>query len=110
MPRYEFREGTSRKFWEIALEGASFTLRWGRIGTQGQSQVKTFAGDAKAQAEHDKLVREKLAKGYREVGGAAVAAPAPKPQAAPAPAPAPPIPSTPAAPVAPKPQDRKSVV
>lgn len=63
--RYEFVEGSSSKFWEIELSGTAFTVKWGRIGTDGQTQVKKFASADKAQAEHDKLVAEKVKKGYR---------------------------------------------
>ncbi|MBN8740979.1 MAG: hypothetical protein BGP24_20540 [Lysobacterales bacterium 69-70] len=68
MRRFEFSEGASNKFWEIARNGADLELRWGRIGTQGQSQTKTFADAAKAGAALDKLVAEKTAKGYVETG------------------------------------------
>ena len=82
--RFEMVEGTSSKFWEIALEGASFTVRFGRIGTDGQTQAKPFASPAAAQAENDKLVAEKLKKGYREVStGPKVETPAAKPPPAP---------------------------
>jgi predicted DNA-binding WGR domain protein len=40
--RFELSEGTSNKFWQIALDGAAFTVTWGRIGTNGQTQTKTF--------------------------------------------------------------------
>jgi len=69
MRRFELVEGKSSKFWEIELSGDSFEVRWGRIGTSGQSQTKSFPTAAKAQAEHDKLVAEKVKKGYSEVGG-----------------------------------------
>ena len=73
MRTFEFRDGKSNKFWSIELQGKSFTVTFGRIGTKGQTQTKTFADQAKARKEHDKLVREKLAKGYVEK----TAAPAP---------------------------------
>ncbi|MBX7192392.1 MAG: DUF4132 domain-containing protein [Sandaracinaceae bacterium] len=73
MRRFELIEGTSSKFWEIELDGTSFDVRWGRIGTGGQSQTKSFPTEAKAKAEHDKLVKEKTSKGYTEVGGAPAA-------------------------------------
>ena len=79
MRRFELVEGKSSKFWEIELDGESFEVRWGRIGTNGQSQTKSFPTSSKAQAEHDKLVAEKVKKGYAEVAsggnGAAKAAP-----------------------------------
>ena len=69
MPRYELSDGSSNKFWEITLEGASFTTTYGRIGTDGQSSLKDFATDALAKKEYDKLVAEKVKKGYVLVGG-----------------------------------------
>ena len=63
---FEFIGGSSRKFWEISVAGKSFTVRFGRIGTAGQSQTKTFADEAKAQREAEHLIAEKLRKGYVE--------------------------------------------
>jgi predicted DNA-binding WGR domain protein len=64
--RFEFIGGASQKYWEISVTGNSFTVRFGRIGTAGQSQTKTFAEDEKAKREADKLIGEKLKKGYVE--------------------------------------------
>lgn len=68
MRRFEFSEGTSNKFWEVEQIGADVNLRWGRIGTQGQSQTKSFADEAKAAAAALKLIAEKTGKGYVEQG------------------------------------------
>jgi len=65
--RFEFIEGASRKFWEIKQENESLAIHFGRIGTAGQSQVKAFADAARAAREMDKLIREKLRKGYTVV-------------------------------------------
>lgn len=62
----EFISGSSRKFWEISVSGNSFTVRFGRIGTSGQTQTKTFADEPTAKQEADRLVTEKLKKGYLE--------------------------------------------
>jgi predicted DNA-binding WGR domain protein len=70
MPRYEFVEGSSSKFWEIQLEGTSFITTYGRIGTDGQSSMKEWDTEARARKEYDKLVAEKVKKGYLLVGGA----------------------------------------
>ena len=64
--RFEFVGGSSSKFWEITIAGNSFTVRFGRIGTVGQLQTKSFADDAKAQREGENLIAEKLKKGYIE--------------------------------------------
>ncbi len=79
MPRYELSDGASNKFWEIELSGTSFTTRYGRIGATGQATAKSFPSAAEALREHDKLVAEKLKKGYRAVAaaGAMAATPAP---------------------------------
>jgi cell wall assembly regulator SMI1/predicted DNA-binding WGR domain protein len=67
---FRFREGKSDKFWDIELHGESFTIKWGRTGTEGQSQVKEFASEAEAKKAHDKLVAEKIKKGYVETDAA----------------------------------------
>jgi predicted DNA-binding WGR domain protein len=69
MPRYEFSEGTSNKFWEINLSGKSFTTTYGKIGTGGQTTIKQFKSDADAKKEYDKLVAEKVKKGYQPSNG-----------------------------------------
>lgn len=63
---FEFSDGNSNKFWEVELNGVSVTTRWGRIGSSGQSTTKEFADIEKAQSEYDKLVGEKVRKGYIE--------------------------------------------
>jgi predicted DNA-binding WGR domain protein len=66
---FEFVVGASRKFWEISITGNSFTVRFGRIGTAGQSQTKAFAKEEKAQREAESLIAEKVKKGYLEKHG-----------------------------------------
>lgn len=65
--RFEFDDGSSQKFWSVAQDGASFTVTYGRIGTNGQSKRKDVASEAVAAAEVAKLVAEKVGKGYAEV-------------------------------------------
>jgi len=82
---YDNDSGRSSKFWEIEGNGTSLvTVRWGKIGTAGQSQGKTFA-DAHAKAY------EKEGKGYRLVRP--IVAPTPKPTPAPVAAPKPAAPT-----------------
>jgi len=68
MRRFELVDGKSSKFWEVGTEGKDLTVRFGKIGTNGQAQTKSFATPEKALAERDKLVKEKTGKGYSEVG------------------------------------------
>jgi predicted DNA-binding WGR domain protein len=68
--RYELSEGKSNKFWEIELTGSSHAVTYGRIGTNGQSQTKEFASEDEAKKSHDKLIAEKVKKGYQLVSSA----------------------------------------
>jgi predicted DNA-binding WGR domain protein len=62
--RLEYVYGSSAKFYEVSVLGNEVTICFGRIGTAGQRQSKSF-GDALLAAKHaDKLVKQKLAKGY----------------------------------------------
>jgi uncharacterized protein (TIGR02996 family) len=74
VPRYELKDGKSNKFWEIQLDGNTFTTSYGRIGTKGQTSRKEFKNPEKAQKEHDKLVASKVKKGYQPAGSEAAAA------------------------------------
>ena len=65
--RFEMEEGGSRKFWEVARDGREVTVRYGRIGSAGQSKVKSLADEDEARGHVSGLVEEKVGKGYREV-------------------------------------------
>lgn len=66
----EFIGGNSAKFWETTVKGNCCTVRYGRIGTAGQSQTKTLPNHAAAVSHAEKLVKQKLAKGYAETTAA----------------------------------------
>lgn len=65
--RFEFSDDGSNKFWEIRVEGDSHTVRYGKIGTDGQTKTKEFESAAAAKKDADKLIAEKIKKGYEEV-------------------------------------------
>ena len=69
MPRYEFKEGSSNKFWEITLDGSSFSTKYGKIGADGQETVKEWDDDDQAKKEYDKIIAKKVKEGYKAVGG-----------------------------------------
>jgi predicted DNA-binding WGR domain protein len=78
-----YTDGTSDKFWMIQLEGSNHTVQFGRYGTTGQVQTKEFPTEAAALKSYEKLVAEKLKKGYIETGSEvsdAVKQKEPKPQ------------------------------
>lgn len=64
--RFEFVGGNSDKFWEIESHGTEVTVRFGRNGTDGQSNTKTFSDEAAAQKHAEKQIAEKVGKGYVE--------------------------------------------
>src|SRR5262245_65190150 len=70
---FHFSEGTSSKFWIITVDGAKYTVQFGRIGTAGQTQAKEFPDAEAARNAADRLIAEKTKKGYTEAGGDAVA-------------------------------------
>lgn len=65
--RFEFVGEGSDKFWEISVSDKDVTVRFGRTGTSGQSNVKSFADGAAATKQAEKLIAEKTGKGYVEV-------------------------------------------
>lgn len=70
-----FSDGSSHKFWNILLEGNSHTVTFGRVGTGGQSKVKEFDDDEEAKKSFDKLVTQKLKKGYSDASGTSTTIP-----------------------------------
>jgi len=60
--RYEFKQGTSNKFWEIQPhDSGGYIAQWGRNGHSPQDHKIYNANEA------EKKIREKLGKGYRIV-------------------------------------------
>jgi predicted DNA-binding WGR domain protein/outer membrane protein assembly factor BamB len=56
--------GKSHKFYEVIVRGSALSIRFGRIGDQGQSKTTEFASPDKARAEAAKKIAEKTKKGY----------------------------------------------
>ena len=76
-----YKNEKSDKFWQIEVSGKSFTVTYGKTGTAGASQTKTFDSEEKCLKEAEKLLNEKLRKGYKESEGTtkvAIAPPTPK--------------------------------
>lgn len=71
--RYEYRGGGSNKYWEIFQpmtinDDWVVDVRFGRIGTSGQSHRKVFGSKWSADRYYDSKVEEKLRKGYHVTG------------------------------------------
>ena len=54
----------SHKFYEVTVKGLSVTVRFGRIGTNGQIRADSYPSAAEAQQAAEKKIGEKLHKGY----------------------------------------------
>jgi predicted DNA-binding WGR domain protein len=65
--RFEFVDGKSFKFREITVSDCRVTVSFGRIGTAGQSQAKTFHDADEAARHASKVTAAKVKKGYAEV-------------------------------------------
>lgn len=63
---FHYSDNKFDKFWIISLENNQHTVRFGRVGTQGQQQTKEFPTAEKARQSYEKLIRDKMAKGYME--------------------------------------------
>lgn len=76
--RFVYASGSSDKFWSVGRDGTTVTVHFGRVGTDGQTQVRELTSENEAEAHVTKLVAQKLKKGYAEdtvavVGAAPVA-------------------------------------
>ncbi len=65
--KFELVEGNSSKFWHVEQKAKTQTVHYGRIGTNGQTKTKSFETAALAKASVEKLIQQKLKKGYVEV-------------------------------------------
>jgi predicted DNA-binding WGR domain protein len=64
----EYTDKKSNKFWEIDVTGKSHTVRYGKIGTEGQSKTKEFPSEEEATKDADRQIAAKQKKGYIEKG------------------------------------------
>lgn len=60
------RQTESAKFWEISQDRNSLKIRYGKIGANGQTSVKSYDSEEEAGKAANKLIAEKLKKGYIE--------------------------------------------
>lgn len=68
MKRYfTYKDEKSDKFWSIEIQGIMVTVVFGKNGTAGNTNVKEYFKEEDAKKDADKLIQEKLKKGYVEV-------------------------------------------
>ena len=46
--RYEYKDAKSHKFWEVSVSGKKVTIRYGKLGTDGQTSLKELGTPAEA--------------------------------------------------------------
>lgn len=64
-----YRDDKTQKFWTVDCSGCDFCVHYGRCGTIGKFQIKEFQSEQACAAAAERLLREKLKKGYREDPG-----------------------------------------
>lgn len=65
--RLEYKDEKTEKFWEGEVIDCSYTIRYGKMGTNGHESTTEFSSEDEAVAKFEKVVKEKLKKGYKEV-------------------------------------------
>lgn len=71
--RFIYQDAKSDKFWDIEFEGTTQTVVYGKTGTAGREAVKEFATAEECIKESEKLITQKLKKGYTELAEGEVA-------------------------------------
>lgn len=67
MKRYlVYQDERSHKFWEIRVDGPSYMVTYGRVGTAGQTTLKEYGDDEACLRAAEKIVAQKLGKGYQD--------------------------------------------
>ncbi|MEH2961598.1 WGR and DUF4132 domain-containing protein [Escherichia coli] len=66
MRHFIYQDEKSHKFWAVKQQGNELHISWGKVGTNGQSQVNSFADAVAAEKAELKLIAEKVKKGYVE--------------------------------------------
>jgi predicted DNA-binding WGR domain protein len=77
----ELRDGKSNRFWTIRVDGDSYAVTFGKLGSAGQTRNKQFASAALCAGAAEKIIADKLKEGYLDSapspdGGAKVDVPA----------------------------------
>ncbi|AZB10806.1 DUF4240 domain-containing protein [Chryseobacterium sp. G0162] len=61
------QNGVSDKFWNIEYRGNTQKIVFGKTGTQGRETIKEFTDEEECTKESEKLIGQKIRKGYTEI-------------------------------------------
>lgn len=62
-----FQDATSNKFWTAEADGTNQIILFGAVGTQGRRSEKQFASAEACLADTEKLIKQKIKKGYTKL-------------------------------------------
>ncbi|EHV30413.1 WGR domain protein [Escherichia coli DEC5B] len=80
MRHFIYQDEKSHKFWAVEQQGNELHINWGKVGTNGQSQIKSFADAAAAAKAELKLIAEKTKKAmWKMLQQTCISPPLPKP-------------------------------
>lgn len=65
--RFEYIQGNQAKYWEVDRRGSTITTWAGKIGGTATPKTKSFDDYMAAEREFDRLIRDKLRRGFTEV-------------------------------------------
>ena len=57
---FVFQDFKSQKFWSIDVRGTDVIVNYGKLGTDGQTQVKNFSSAGEAEKAAGKLIAERI--------------------------------------------------
>jgi len=63
---FEHKDANSKRFWEVSVSGKKVNIRYGKLGTDGQTSLKELSTPAEAKAHAEKQAAGKVKKGYKE--------------------------------------------
>jgi predicted DNA-binding WGR domain protein len=61
-----YEDDKTSKFWIIEIDGKSYTVKYGKTGTNGQTSSKEFDSAEACLKAAEKVIKEKTGKGYIE--------------------------------------------
>lgn len=73
MRRFEHIRGNKANYWEIARKDATIITRSGKIGSNGSIKEKVLGDYMAAEVEFDRLIRDRIKRGFKEVAEASSA-------------------------------------
>lgn len=65
--KFIYQSDTSNKYWDISVEEQIQIVSFGKLYTKGRETVKDFGNKENCLHQSNKLIQQKLKKGYTEI-------------------------------------------